>query len=53
MDRARVLLDINNAIVAHLDLKWSACGLGVRPSCTSETRKYECYLRESSGISRP
>src|SRR6266576_1120205 len=32
MDRARVLLDINNAIVAHLDLKWSACGFGVRPS---------------------
>ena len=43
MDRARVLLDINNAIVAHLDLKWSACGLGVRASRTSETRGYERY----------
>src|SRR6266568_2468563 len=42
-DRARVLLEINNAIVSHLDLKWSACGSGVRASRTSETRGYECY----------
>jgi hypothetical protein len=43
MDRARVLLEINNAIVSILDLKWSACGSGVRASRTSEARGCERY----------
>jgi hypothetical protein len=40
MDRARVLLDINNAIVAHLDLKWIACGL-----VTSESHQRDARIR--------